>query len=122
MPGPRLTLSYDPDRIFRLLVLAVVVVHVLFVIDPLDVLAPVDPGAVGSAMWHGHVPYRDFLFEYPPGAVIPFLLAGLVPHDLASSALGVQAALLDLTVMVLLSRRRDALVRYLVLTLLVFPF
>jgi hypothetical protein len=32
----------------------------------------------GEALRHGHVPYRDFAFEYPPGALVAFGLPALV--------------------------------------------
>jgi hypothetical protein len=34
----------------------------------------------GNEMANGHVPYRDFQLEYPPGALPMFLLPGLVSH------------------------------------------
>ena len=33
-------------------------------------------GSYKDMMVHGLVPYRDFGFEYPPGALIPIRLAG----------------------------------------------
>jgi len=34
----------------------------------------------GNEIAHGHVPYRDFSLEYPPGALPMFALPGLVSH------------------------------------------
>ena len=34
----------------------------------------------GNEIAHGHVPYRDFRLEYPPGALPMFALPGLVSH------------------------------------------
>jgi hypothetical protein len=34
----------------------------------------------GNEIAHGHVPYRDFQLEYPPGALPVFALPGLVSH------------------------------------------
>jgi uncharacterized membrane protein len=34
----------------------------------------------GNEMAHGHLPYRDFQLEYPPGALPMFALPGLVSH------------------------------------------
>jgi len=33
-------------------------------------------GSIKDLMVHGYVPYRDFVFEYPPGALIPIRIAG----------------------------------------------
>jgi uncharacterized membrane protein len=46
----------------------------------------------GEAMRHGHVPYRDFAVEYPPGALPMFLLPSLLGGDYASTFAWVMAA------------------------------
>jgi glycosyl transferase family 87 len=107
----------------RALVLCVVLVHVLLIVSPLDVLAPMNAHHVGAAVWHGRVPYRDFGFEYPPLALVAFLLPGLVPAALAKSVLALQATALECAVgWFVLRRHPDAWRRYLVLSLLLFPF
>jgi len=115
----------DLDRrlLLRALVVALVVEHVLLVIKPLDVLAPLDPWRIGQQLLHGSLPYRDFSFEYPPLAAVAFLVPGLVPHGAAKSMLAIQAIAAEAIVAWFVLRRRgDALVRYGVLSLLVFPF
>lgn len=111
-----------PERLLRLVVLAVALETLLFVLAPLDVLAPVDPWAVGRAMWRGEVPYRDFLFEYPPLAAVPFLLAGAVPSAAAPTVLALLAVASQLGVLWLLRKRPGAPLRFLVLWLFTFPF
>jgi len=107
----------------RALIVAVIAEHILLVIAPLDVLHPVDPWVLGRAMWHGHIPYRDFGFEYPPFAAFAFLLPGAVTHGLAPSVLALQEVVAEAAVIWLVLRDHPtALTRYLVLSLLVFPF
>lgn len=105
------------------LIAGVVVMHVLLVIAPLDVLAPVSAHHIGSLIWHGHVPYRDFGFEYPPLAAVAFLLPGLAPAGIAKSVLALEAVGLELAVAWFVLRHHPgALRRYGLLSILVFPF
>jgi hypothetical protein len=107
----------------RALVLAVATVHVILLFAPVDVLAPVQPHAIGAAIWHGHVPYRDFAFEYPPLAIAAFLLPSLVPSGVALSIMAAQELLVEaLVVFIVLRHRPQALRRYALLSLLVWPF
>lgn len=107
----------------RLLIATVVVVHVLFLIGPLDVLAPIDPHRIGSMLWHGQIPYRDFDFEYPPFAALAFLLPGLAPAGLAKSVLALQAIAAEFALCWLVLRHHPGSVRrYALLSVLVFPF
>jgi hypothetical protein len=114
---------FDTPLMRRALIGAFVAFHVLGVIGPADVLAPVDPWRIGRMLWHGHVPYRDFALEYPPGSVLAFLLPGAVPHGLARHVLALQAVAAELAVMWFVLRRYEgALWRWLPLSILVFPF
>jgi hypothetical protein len=113
----------DTPLLRRALLAAVVGLHLLFVLAPADVLAPVDPWRIGRMIWQGQIPYRDFPLEYPPGAVLAFLLPGAVPHALAEPVLALQAVAAELAVIFLVLRKVDgALWRWLPLSLLVFPF
>jgi hypothetical protein len=114
-----------PDSVLlrRSLPVALVAMHVLFVIAPTDVLAPVDPWRVGRMIWRGQIPYRDFGLEYPPGSILAFLLPGAVPHGLARSVMALQAVAAEaFVVLVVLRRFEGALWRWVLLSLLVFPF
>jgi hypothetical protein len=107
----------------RALVAAVVAVHIAYAVAPADVLAPVDPWRVGRWIWEGRLPYRDFAFEYPPGAGLAFLLPGAVPRAMAPSMLALQAVAAELFVIVVVLRRFPAaLWRWLPLSMLIFPF
>ena len=44
------------------------------------ILDTVEYHRYGNAMLHGHVPYRDFGVEYPPGA-LPVFAAPAIGHD-----------------------------------------
>ncbi len=107
----------------RVLVVLFVVVHVVFVARPFDVLDPVDPWAVGRALWQGVVPYRDLAFEYPPGALVAFLLPGAVPQGWANSVLALQAVAVEAVVLWLLWRvdREGAFWRYVLASVVLFP-
>lgn len=72
-------------------------------------------------MWAGDLPHRAFLFEYPPVAVVPFLVAGAVRHALALAVLAALATVAELTILWLVRDRPGAVRRTLVLSLLVFP-
>jgi len=109
--------------VVRALVLAVLVEHVLLVVAPLDVLAPLDPWRIGRHLLHGQLPYRDFSFEYPPLAAVAFLLPGLGPHGAAKSVLALQEVAAEaVMVWFVLRGRQGAVLRWAVLSLLVFPF
>jgi hypothetical protein len=109
--------------LLRGLVLAVLAVHVVLIVAPVDVLHPVDPWQIGRHLWRGDVPYRDFGFEYPPVALLAFLFPGAVPHDLAPSMLAMQAVLAEVVVVVAVLRHHaGAVLRYGLLSLAVFPF
>jgi len=97
------------------------VVHVTFVVAPFDVLQPVDPWALGRAVWHGLLPYRDFAFEYPPGAVLAFLLPGAVPRSLAHSVLALQAVACEVGIFALLADDPAARRRWVLVATLAFP-
>ena len=116
-------MEIDRRLLVRGLLVAVVVEHVLLVIWPLNVLAPLDPWVIGRHLLHGRLPYRDFAFEYPPLAPLAFVLPGLVPHGVALSLLALQEVAAEAAVAWFVLRPRgDALLRYAALSLLVFPF
>jgi hypothetical protein len=107
----------------RALVVAVAAVHVILIFGPVDILAPVQPHAIGAAIWHGHVPYKDFGLEYPPLAIVAFLLPGLVPNGVALSVMAAQELVVEaLVVLIVLRHQPQALRRYALLSLLVWPF
>jgi hypothetical protein len=106
----------------RALLVTLVVIHVLAVLAPADVLAPVDPWEIGRKVWRGAIPYRDFGFEYPPGAILAFLLPGAVPKDLATTVLALQAVAAEVAVVLLLRRFDGALWRWVPFSILLFPF
>jgi hypothetical protein len=109
--------------LLRGVIVALLIEHVALSIAPVDLLTPIDPHHIGQLMLHGHLPYRDFLFEYPPLAALSFILPGLVPHSLALPVLAVQATVAEIVVAVAVLRHHvGALVRYALLSLLVFPF
>ena len=109
-----------PDT-FRAVVLLSIVLRVLFVLWPFDVLAPIDPWALGRSLWRGEVPYRDFALEYPPGALVAFLLPGAVPHGVAPQVLALQAFAVEGSLWWLLRDDRPALRRYLLVSLFTAP-
>ncbi len=113
----------EPDRrqVVRAVVVCWALVHILFVLSPYDVLHPVDPWVIGRHLWAGDVPYRDVAIEYPPGALLAFLLPGAGPHGWASSVLALQAVALEGSVLWLFRRRGDVVVRFLVLMIVLFP-
>lgn len=107
----------------RCLLVAVVTLHVVAVVRPLDVLAPVDAGHLGRLLLHGKLPYKDFRFEYPPFAILAFVFPGLAPAGLAKSALALEELLVEVAVVLLVLRHHEgAIRRYGLLSLLVFPF
>lgn len=110
------------DRVIRPLVVGVVAMHVLAVARPNDVLKPVDAWSIGRLLLQGHVPYRDFQFEYPPLAALAFLLPGLVPHALAKTVLALQAVAFELVAIAFIRRYPGALKRYLMLSFVLFPY
>jgi len=113
----------DTPLLRRALLAAFVAVHVLAVLAPADVLAPVDPWRLGRMVWHGHVPYRDFALEYPPGSVLAFLLPAAVPHGLARAVLALEAVAAEAAVMWWVLRPVPGAVwRWIPLSLMLFPF
>jgi hypothetical protein len=107
----------------KALLACVLVTHVLLIVGPLDVLAPIDAHHIGSMLWHGKVPYRDFGFEYPPFAALAFLLPGLVPAGLAKTVLALQATAAEVALAWFVLRHHPgAARRYALLSVLLFPF
>jgi hypothetical protein len=106
----------------RPLLAAVVAMHVVAVARPVDVLFPVDAWSIGSMVLHGHMPYRDFQFEYPPLSTLAFLLPGLVPRAAARTVLAVQAVGLEVVALAFIRGRPGAVRRYGAMSLLLFPF
>jgi hypothetical protein len=113
----------NTDVLRRGVVAAAIAVHVVLLFGPVDVLYPVDPWEIGRHLWRGDVPYRDFAFEYPPVALLAFVIPGALPHGLALPALAVQATAAEALVLwTVLRHHRGAVLRYAVLSLAVFPF
>lgn len=106
----------------RALVVGVVAMHILAVARPNDVLKPVDAWSIGRLIVDGNLPYRDFQFEYPPLAVLAFVLPGLVPHAAAKTVLALQAVALELVAIAFIRRYPGALKRYLGLSFLLFLY
>lgn len=119
-PGPRPKTARNP--VDRPLLLAVVAIHVLAILKPVDVLFPVDAWSIGRMLLHGKLPYRSFAFEYPPLSTLAFLLPGAVPHGLAKNVLALQALALEVVAVMCIRGRPGALRRYGVLSFLLFPF
>jgi hypothetical protein len=106
----------------RPIIVAVVLIHVLAVLKPVDVLFPVDVWTIGRRLLHGDLPYRDFAFEYPPLSAVAFLLPGLVPRGWSAHVLALQAVALEVVAIRSIRRRPGALLRYGLLSILLFPF
>ncbi len=110
------------NSVDRPLLIAVVAIHILAVARPVDVLFPVDPWVIGRLILHGHIPYRDFQFEYPPLSALGFVLPGLVSHGAAKTVLALQAVVLELVALVAIRPFPGAVRRYAALSFLLFPF
>jgi hypothetical protein len=108
----------------RPLLVAVLALHVLAVVRPVDVLYPVDPGHIGRLLLHGQLPYRSFPFEYPPLSALAFVLPGAVPAGAAKAVLALEAVALEALAFWVIAEvgGRAAVRRYAVLSLLLFPF
>ena len=113
--------SVEP-QLWRPLLIAAVVLRAALVVAPFDILDPVDPWDLGQRLLHGDVPYRDFALEYPPAALLAFVLPGLVPHGLAHSVLALQMFAVEATLLLLWRGDRGVLQRYFLLTLPLVPF
>jgi len=97
-----------------------VLIHVAYVLAPFDVLHPVDAHELGRALLRGDIPYRDFALEYPPGALVGFILPGLVPSGIAKSVLALQALVCEIVVWRILGEDA-ARRRFVLFTVLLFP-
>lgn len=99
--------------------LLAVVIRVMFVLGPFDVLDPVSAHELGRRLLEGELPYRDFGLEYPPGALLAFVLPGLAPAAVAKQVLALQAIACEALVWRVLddAARR----RYLLVGTLLFP-
>jgi hypothetical protein len=106
----------------RAVVIAAIAEHLLLLLAPLNVLSPIDPHHIGTLLLHGNLPYRDFLFEYPPLAAFAFILPGLLPSALGLPAMAAQAIALEAVMLWFLRNQAGAVRRYLVISLFVFPF
>lgn len=98
-----------------------VAVRLAFVLAPFDVLSPVDAHELGRRLFDGQLPYRDFALEYPPGALLAFVLPGLAPAAIAAQVLALQALLLDGSVLLLMRDDPGRFRRYVVLSTVQFP-
>ncbi len=106
---------------WQVVVVLAVLVRVGFVIAPFDVLFPVDAHDLGRRLFEGHLPYRDFALEYPPGALLAFVLPGLAPTSVAAQVLALQALVLDGSVLLLMRIDQQRFRRYVVLSTVQFP-
>jgi hypothetical protein len=106
---------------WRLVVALAIGVRFYFLVFPVSTLDPIDPAGLGRALLHGQIPYRDFPFEYPPGALLGFILPGLLPADSASTVIWLQAVAVELWVLAAFRDDSPALRRCLLLTTLQFP-
>lgn len=122
-PAPAMSLErFDTPLLRRALLVAFVAIHILSILAPADVLAPVDPWQLGRKVWEGQIPYRDFPLEYPPGSILAFLLPGAAPHALAPTVLALQAVAAEAAVIWFVLRRVDgAMWRWVPLSMLLFP-
>lgn len=117
----RLDRMLADGSIWRIVVALAVLARLGFVVAPFDVLTPVDAHELGRLLLSGHLPYRDFQLEYPPGAVLAFVLPGLAPSSFAPHVVALQALALDLCTMAALRRDPAGLRRYVLIATLLFP-
>ena len=118
----RPALDHPRNPLDRPLLVAVIAIHVLAVLKPIDVLFPVDAWSIGRMLLHGRLPYRSFAFEYPPLSTLAFVLPGLVPHALARNVLALQALALEAVAFLCIRRSPGAIRRFGLLSFLLFPF
>jgi hypothetical protein len=106
---------------WRAVVLLAVLLRVAFIVAPFDVLHPVDAHDLGRRLLDGQMPYRDFGLEYPPGALLGFLLPGLAPSSIAPQVVALQALAMDGLIMLLMRSSQERFRRYVLLSTILFP-
>jgi hypothetical protein len=115
--------NIDKSRRHRYLLIIVVTVQFLYILKPSDVVSPIDPWQIGHVVLHGKIPYHDFLFEYPPLAIVPMLITNLFPRGWAFHVLALQAVVLEVLLyrLIFIERDQDDKDKFLLLLLILFP-
>jgi hypothetical protein len=103
------------------LIAATIYVHLHYLVQPYRlVFLPLHQ--IGIGVLHSRLPFRDFNFEYPALAAVTFIPAGLWGAH-PDSMFAVQALVAEAVTVFLLFRHNQALLlRWFVLSLVVFPF
>ena len=87
-------------------ILHAILLLAIFAVFDFNVMGHALEQSIGQKIMDGNIPYRDFLVEYPPLAVLSFLLPALASSSLAvySFLFALQIYLLDLVVLFIMWR------------------
>jgi hypothetical protein len=109
------------SALWRVVVVFAVLLRVAFIVAPFDVLYPVDAHELGRRLLDGQMPYRDFGLEYPPGALLGFLLPGFAPSSIAPQVVALQALAMDGLILLVMRSSQARFRRYVLLSTILFP-